>query len=65
MALKLISLITQSTNVSLELLTLVIATLAYALYPSHLLDDVRDMLPKPELTEDSIWKTLLHNLEAY
>ena len=65
MALKLISSITQSTNVSVEPLTLVTVALAYALYPGHLLDDVRDMLPKPELTEDSIWKTLLHNLEAY
>jgi len=64
LALKLISSITPSANVSGEFLTPVTTVLACTLYPRCLLDDIRDMLPKRELTKDSIWKIHLHNLEA-
>ena len=61
---KLIGFIIPSTNVSTEFLPLITVTLAYTVYPSELVDDIRYMLRKFKLTEDLIWNMHIHNLKT-
>jgi len=62
--LKLIGSIILSTYVSIELLAPITPTLSYTIYPSQLVEGIRDMLRKLELTESSIWNMHLHNLKT-
>ena len=59
MALKLICSIIPLVKVSIELMSLIIPALAYAIYLSQLADDIRGMLHKPKLKEVSIWNIYL------
>ena len=56
LALNLKGSIIPSANVSTLLLTPITVALESALYLYHLLDGIREMLRKPELTKDSIGK---------
>ena len=42
---------------------LITLTLVGAIYPSQLVDNIKDMLSKPELTKDLTWNMHLYNLK--
>jgi len=54
LVLKSISSIILLAYTSTELLHAITSTLARAVYPSHLVDNIKDMLSKSELTKNSI-----------
>jgi len=49
--------------VSTDFLPPITPTLAYAVYPSQLVDSIRDTPHKPELTEKLVWNMDLYNLK--